>query len=730
MTGAVRLRWAAVAASLMAAAWAAGASASSDYSCDATWSFNQRSYGQCRSSAMLSPGNDTRTNLAMLLHDRYGDVGRTDMLTNEYRPRSGAVRPYDFYYFASRIASGRRTPDRDEGTPDASGEDQRGTRCQTDLAGRTAFADAVRATRGLSGADVAALIGLRQAGTGCSTSSGKQPVVPVPAFRDRKAAFFASYARGADAFYAGRWDDASTAFSSAAAADVPWVREAALYMVARTRVNQASDGAISDYGDIEANPANGQNVAGAQNALTAYLSTFPDGRYAASARGLLRRVHRLAGDDAALLADFAWQFDQADAAKRSDSLIDLVQEFDLRLMDAIGRERTDYQAAGLPRSAVTHPLILAVLDLKAMRQSADPDERAYDPPVVTRAELEAQRRHFAGHDALYAYVLASYAFHVDRRPDVALGLIPETGDGPATSYLAHSRRLLRAQALDARGDAGARRALVASTEGSAGTLQRANAELALALYEERHGGMTRIFAADSLITDPETRWRLLRYGAGADILRQQARNAAVPADERAVAQFVLLYKQLTRGNYVAFGIDYDALPRRNPPENQDMDYGMARLVNVEIFDWQGSTDFACPALRVVAAQLAVNPRDSTALLCLGEFVRTNGLDPSGYGPVGLIDDAPPADELGGAPSLFPGERWSRLSAYRAIIANPRASADNKAYALYRAVRCYAPSGNNGCDATDVPLSQRRAWFQMLKRSYPQSRWARQLEFYW
>ena len=53
-----------------------------------------------------------------------------------------------------------------------------------------------------------------------------------------------------------------------------------------------------------------------------------------------------------------------------------------------------------------------------------------------------------------------------------------------------------------------------------------------------------------------------------------------------------------------------------------------------------------------------------------------------------------------------------------------------AYALYRAVNCYAPSGNNQCGGADVPQEQRRAWFQQLKRDYAGSQWAQKLRYYW
>ena len=40
------------------------------------------------------------------------------------------------------------------------------------------------------------------------------------------------------------------------------------------------------------------------------------------------------------------------------------------------------------------------------------------------------------------------------------------------------------------------------------------------------------------------------------------------------------------------------------------------------------------------------------------------------------------------------------------------------------------SRNNECGDADVPQSQRRAWFQQLKRDYGSSSWAQTLRYYW
>ena len=50
--------------------------------------------------------------------------------------------------------------------------------------------------------------------------------------------------------------------------------------------------------------------------------------------------------------------------------------------------------------------------------------------------------------------------------------------------------------------------------------------------------------------------------------------------------------------------------------------------------------------------------------------------------------------------------------------------------VYAAVRCYAPAQINSCGGEDVPQAQRKAWFQQLKKRYPNSRWAKELQNYW
>jgi hypothetical protein len=374
-----------------------------------------------------------------------------------------------------------------------------------------------------------------------------------------------------------------------------------------------------------------------------------------------------------LLAAYVDQFAQKDAAKRNVSLPDLVQEIDVKLLGDLKPE------------AISDPMLLAVADLRAMRHDGDPKIVDYDGPPITRSALAAQRARFTGNDALFGYVLAVHSFFVENDPADVLRLIRPASTPGGNGYLDYSRQLLRALALDATGDTGARATLVGLVGVAKHPFQRGSAELALAMHDERNKGADRIFAAGSPIRDPDLREIVLRYHAGPALLRARYADKAASASERQVALYTLLYKQLTRGAYADFVRDLALIPADARPKPED-DYQAPQYTDIARFRWTGSKEFVCPPLRSVATMLSVKSKNPQSLLCLGEFVRESGFDPDYYGVSHDLDDQPDKDELGGSPTLFPGKRFSRLEGYKAIIADPNSGSDNRAYAL-----CTGPS---------------------------------------
>jgi len=79
---------------------------------------------------------------------------------------------------------------------------------------------------------------------------------------------------------------------------------------------------------------------------------------------------------------------------------------------------------------------------------------------------------------------------------------------------------------------------------------------------------------------------------------------------------------------------------------------------------------------------------------------------------------------------FPGAPLQRIDIYKAVLASPQASADDRAFALNRAIRCYAPAGNSSCGVANEPKSVRKARYLELKSKYPGSPWAKELKTYW
>lgn len=697
----------------MAVLLSAGAvQASADSTCYPDWKIRQTDNNGCSGTALLSPGNDTRVNLLMLLHDRHGAVGPASRYAYEIPERRGDAEPFDWSNFAHRLGPSPAGAEDDE-----TGDFPFGTRCMSNMAGGADFIAAVAKAKGLSREEQATLTAVRTAlKPECSGDAKAAPVTEqgLALVKSKASRAFASYLIGAAAFYDGDFSAARDAFASVGKAESGWLVQAATYMLGRTSLNQATLAAFDEYGGLSGEGGNRELLADAEAGFNAYLKSWPNGQYAPSARGLLRRVYWLGKDRERLIAEYVAQFGNGDAARRNLSFPDLVQEIDIKLLGELKPED------------VRDLMLLAVLNLRAMRHADDPKYADYGTPPISRAALDAQRLNFAGNEALFTYLQAAHAFYVAKNPSEVLRLIPASNaDG---SFLGYSRQLLRAVALDAAGDPAARPALVALIAAGKKPYQRGSAELALALHDERAKSVDNVFASNSVVGDPDVREILLRYHAGPALLRKQAAKAASEREQQ-VAIFTLLYKDLTRGAYTDFLRDLPLIPANARPRQED-DYQAPRYTDIALFRWAGSKDYACPSLKVVATTLAAKAKDAQGLLCLGEFIRNSGLDPDYYGVTQYLDDLPDADELGGTPSLFPGKRFSRLDGYKAVMADKTALPDQRAYALYRAVNCYAPAGYNGCDATDAPKGQRKMWFDQLKGQYPTSVWAKKLRYYW
>ena len=713
------IRYSGLAALIACGLTAAPALASSDYTAPKVYSLVQGDLDN--TVPFLAPTNDSRATLLMLL----ADAG----LTHPHLPLGGdpkakpdpyaAQTPLDLTTFSSVFDDRPPVAASDDGSSSPFIEGQ-GDRCRSNDSGAQAYLAALKASQAPA-AEQALLANARSA-MACGDAAKASIKLPAGAIRSAPGKDFATYLTAAAAFYSSDFAGARTGFAGLANSPQPWVKEAARYMIGRVDMNAAQINAYDQYGDLSLKDVDANAATRADTEFRSYLHDYPHGGYAVSARGLLRRVAWLGNDPVKLADAFGDMFAAASPKMRNVSAVDLAYEADNKLLSNANTKPAD----------IREPHLLAALDLMKMRRDAG------KPAPLSRAELDAQRPLFATQKELYDYLLAAYAFYDEDNPAAALKLVDATTAEPHMSYVRFSQQVLKGLALEATHKAAAARAhwlgLIPVTEP---VLQRPAIELALAENYERGGDLAAVFATGSLIRVPTYRETLLAYTAGPDLLRQRATASDAVAHERAVALYVLLFKELTRGRYQAFLDDARLLPAKSPTDNiyDKLGIGTDTPPALGDFSWAGekpSDDFTCPSIQAVAAALAHNAHDQRSLICLGEFIRLENYEGvlRGDTPVSPPGTPAPPVELSSSKSLFPGIGVSRLDIYKTIIADPKAQSDLRAYALFRAVNCWAPSGSNGCDSSDAPKSQRKQWFEELRAKYRDTRWAGQLKYYW
>ncbi|ETK22167.1 hypothetical protein [Pseudomonas sp. FH1] len=702
------------------------AQASSDDSCYPDWRVSRDSLDSCSNLPFLSPGNDSRVNLRLLLADKQAEPLTPNALSEDDLSQGFGPVPFPVY----RLAPIPATNDEPDNKPDDSRTAEldtllkplgiqrdeyktageafltgEGSRCRSnDDDSATAFisqvikADMPAAERELL---VKARLQLLKA---CSWEG---QVVDAQQIQSHDGQLFRTYLQAAADFYSGRFGDAERGFAAASTSQVPWLKETALYMTARTSLNQAQAEAFDEYGMPQLEHVDKSALSDAEEGFLGYLKTYPQGDYLASARGLLRRVYWLAGDNTKLAEAFGWAMTEATDAQRNVSLDDLVEEADLKLL-MVNSE------------TVTTPMIQFVSDLMVMRGG--------NQPALSRADLEKQKAAFAGAPELYDYLLAVSALYTEHQPDAALKQLPQSVPS-SLNYFAFSQQTLRALALEAKQDwKGAEALWLQLLPLAKLPLQRDQLELALAMNYERSGQLAKVFATDSPISAKPVRYILLRNVAGPELLRQQIAGASAPL-ERQTAQFVLLYKDLLRGQYATFADDLKQLPAAAPDDKlgTSLGYVYSASQTLKLFQWNGDkaeSGYACPSITQIAATLQADAKNPQGLNCLGEFILRNGLD-------GMpLEQARAAGSLGSSASDFKGETFSRLDGYKQVIGNAKAPKNDKAYALFRAINCYGPSGYNSCGGVDVEPAVRKAWFRQLKTSYADTQWGKSLQYYW
>ncbi|MDN7933275.1 hypothetical protein QZM52_18480 [Burkholderia metallica] len=703
--------------------WIPAAHASGDDGCYAPPTLRQTAYS-CANVPMLSPANDTRINAMLMMVDS-AKVAQTfpDPKTIPAKDRINQIVvpfPMDF---SGWIDIGQKAPDKTGDAADADTASNRyadgeGSICRSMRAGADAFNDALGSAGGLPADEAARLrtaradIAQKTCAAGGASAAWAKPPVKSPLGQQ-----FAAYLDGTNAFYRADFLGATRAFASASHSANPWLKETGLYMAGRAQLNAAQANAFDNDSPVPSRErVTKVSLDAANTVFRTYLKIYPQGRYATSATGLLRRVAWLGGNVTQQADLYGHALARWSPATSNVPLIQLANELDSKLL--FGAEFDARQ--------IQSPTVLATVDLLRMRTSDSSDSSRAKP--LTLDDLQAQKPRFANAPALHDYLLATWYVQVGRKPDAALALLPQAPAEPL-DYFGLSQQALRGFALEDSGQTDKARQLWRDLIPLATfRFQREALELALAINLEQAGLVNDAFADDSPVQNAAIRAVLLQRSASADLLRAQAQNPASGGALRDTALYTLLYKELTRSHYAEFIADAALVP--GTPADPLKPFVAAGAKNED--------GYVCPSAHDIAATLQQNPADAKGLNCLADFVR---LHPPASGLEG--DPVPPwmryasktsatriPPTLGAAPSQFAGKPYERMSSYVTVMADAQANPNDRAYAYYRAIKCYAPAGYNECGGTDVPKNARKRWFDALKASYPGSPWAQKLRYYW
>lgn len=667
-------------------------------SANCTFQLENPTRGNC-SSVVIAPGNDTKVNLLLLNQDKLKKPLNAPTFPN-LTPRS-ANHVFFWSDVKPQIINMNEESRRWWYTP---------SHCVSFEGGVRDFNKAISVNKEIPENEKDLLYQARKMlGFMCGYSDSVPTTSSLEAsgINSSQGSMFLRYIEAAADFYFEAWPQAIEKFSFISNSSDPWIREASLYMIARTQLIQASVSAIDRWGIFLGPDLVDKDLLNkAQISMEFYLLNYPNGRYTSSAVGLLRRLMFLNSDYPALTQEYA----------RLTSATDLSTRNGLTTLEEIDRLSSQL--------SLTPGTIRLAVNILALMRSGDHNQ-------ISKKELESQKQYFSNDPALYSFLLANYAFYVEKDFREVLKLIPDEAQKNSFLPLEFSRQALRGMALSALDDVDVQRFWQDMLNGVDVIYQRPIVELGLTMNYERKDKLTEVFKKGSLIKDSYIRKTRLLYAADYDILRDQAQNDTRPKTEKDLALFILLYKQLTRGRYKDFVIDAQLVPEKaNTHNNYISELEPDSKIPVGIFrDGIWSDGYPCPSISITSGQLAFNKSKGTldsnqkknsqyakALLCLGDFYRLNNIDR-------LLDR-----QFSKEPS--PSKTIRRGNFYSNLINDPSVDSNDKAYALYRVIKCYAPSGNNSCGGESVNQAQRKDWFKLLKGKYGKSKWAKELNYYW
>lgn len=552
---------------------------------------------------------------------------------------------------------------------------------------------------------------LAQARTGLLSGATREQIesslATLPA--DSPAQSYKNYLAAAASFYAGDYASAERDFTQLAKSERPWLVETAQYMLMRAALNKSSQNSVGEYGDFDIAKINREDATQAQTQAQVYLQRFPQGLYAESARGMLRRINWYLQAWPQLAGLYEQTLQQSADARQ---LRDIVIEYD-----------NVYGMAFYEQSVVEAfpdaPHVSYIELLRALRLDNN------SKPTLTQAQLDASKPVFEQSQKLPLWRdLQLNLWLATENYAAIIQAVTPAQKLAAHDTLAFSEQVLYGEALMGQKNwPAARDFWLQLLKLSQDNEQQQYVQAKLAATLVYSGDVAAVFAPESAVTNLRFRSQILKTQASPELLRQQAVHGP-NNEERTIALHTLLVRDLTENRFGDWLNDRKLTSAITPPVIGDA----FDDVNLSIFDWNGDAaqaGYTCRSLNETVTVLSKKADDAHALNCLGEFFRTTQTH------VDLWKNSAGNDVLESAISRKePFGQFDRQSYYQQVITSPKAEVEDKSFALYRAIMCYAPSGSNECGGEEVDKLQRKGWFTQLKTQYPGSPWAQKLKYYW
>lgn len=492
--------------------------------------------------------------------------------------------------------------------------------------------------------------------------------------QQRGAGEYAKYLKALSAFYTGDYRKAVDYFQSLGAASNPWIRETALYLIGRSYLVLSQE-KWSGWDKLDA--IDKESLNRAEAAYRKYLSVYPGGQYAESARNIPRRILFLRQDAEPLNAELERLFESALEDRSED-----------KLLQATNEALNFYSARKI---SFNSPLLTAY----QLFQGAvpRPDDLAY---------FRANAARYKKYPGLQAFLIAETLFLQKKYREVIDLPVPRKNGAPVVVDMA--LRTLRAESYEQLGNYAEGRKIWMQAAELADPVDYPHFfQMALAHNYLKDNKIDLIALDGSGVTEDKLLTEIFETLAPDSLLEKLLLSPKTLKEARPLVQTALLNRYVLQGRY------------------QDLLRMLKQVKNPGIYD----------QMETAARTLLKNERDPKGLLNAGYFVYYNGIHSPSCWKSGFAAEYRSRYKLDLDPASLKPPIDYFTTALAQFSENDRSAVEAKL--LHYAIISFKPS-NKAMDSTwgrrHEDVKQGKEWYERLHRKYPDSEWAEKTKYYY